>query len=95
MKSIKIDGEEYIAISSETLFQWWGYLDALENEPILCKLLFYEFLEQCENNLSFSAEFIEEIRDIKREKATPVSDLNELFYEKEQLDIPFNPRFNF
>ena len=95
MKNTWIDGEQYVLISLDTLFQWWEWLDALENEPEQGFYLFQQFLEACENELELNPNFIKKMQEIKQESSIPVNDINDLFYDKEQLDVPFNPRFEF
>lgn len=95
MRNTWINDKQYVAISVNTLFRWWDYLDALENEPELCKKLFYDFLEQCEDTLELHPDLIEEMEKLEEGDFVPLTTCRELFYTKEQLDIPFSPRHNF
>ena len=90
-----IDGKQYVLVSADTLFQWWEWLDALENEPEQAFYLFTQFLEACEDELELDENFIKRMKDIANESFVEVDDINDLFYNKERLDIPFTPRHDF
>ena len=90
-----IDGKQYVLVSADTLFQWWEWLDALENEPEQAFYLFTQFLEACEDELELDENFIKRMKDIANESFVEVDDINDLFYNKERLDIPFTTRHDF
>lgn len=95
MNNMWIEGKQYILISTDTLFQWWDWLDALENEPEQAFYLFTQFLEACEDELELSPDFIREMESISEEDFTPIKDFDDLFDDKTKLDIPFSPRHEF
>jgi hypothetical protein len=103
MRNTWIDGEQYVLISLNTLFQWWDWLDALENEPEQAFYLFQQFLEACEDTLELHPDFIKYMDSLDRDEFIPleVNDIDDLFDDldtyttNKELDVPFNPRFDF
>lgn len=95
MNNTWINGEQYILISTETLFQWWDWLDALENEPEQAFYLFTQFLEACEDELEIHPEFVKKIESMTEEDFVPLDNYDDLFDDENPLDIPFNPRHDF
>ena len=95
---------QYIEISMEELFVWWDWLDSFKDTPEKAFDLFTKFLEECEDQLEYSSEVLEEY---KEEEYIPVENINDLFddwetegvmecdSEKAKYDVPFTPRHNF
>lgn len=81
MNNTWIDGKQYVVISVDTLFQWWDWLDALENEPEQAFYLFTQFLEACEDELELHPDVIKELDELDRDDFVPidVEDLDDLF----------------
>lgn len=93
---------QYIEISMDELFVWWDWLDSLKDTPEKAFDLFTKFLEECEDQLEYSPEFLEKF---KEEEFVPVKDYEDLFDDETEItrqsndkimyDIPFVPRHNF
>lgn len=81
MNNTWIDGKQYILISVDTLFQWWDWLDALENEPEQAFYLFTQFLETCEDELELHPDVIKEMEELDRDEFVPLElkDIDDLF----------------
>ena len=81
MNNTWIDGKQYVVISVDTLFQWWDWLDALENEPEQAFYLFTQFLEACEDELELHPDVVKELEELDRDDFVPidVEDLDDLF----------------
>jgi len=81
MNNTWIEGKQYVVISVDTLFQWWDWLDALENEPEQAFYLFTQFLEACEDELELHPDVIKELEELDRDDFVPihVEDLDDLF----------------
>lgn len=81
MNNTWIDGKQYVVISVDTLFQWWDWLDALENEPEQAFYLFTQFLEACEDELELHPDLIKELDELDRDDFVPidVEDIDDLF----------------
>lgn len=92
---------QFIEISMDELFVWWDWLDSLKDTPEKAFDLFTKFLEECEDQLEYSEEFLE---NFKKEEYIPVKDFEDLFDDVTEIsrqnndkiyDIPFTPRHNF
>lgn len=71
--------EQHIIISMDELFAWWDKLDNLQNTPEKAFKLFEEFLEECEDQLEYSPDFIDELERLDLDKDFVKVDLETLF----------------
>lgn len=89
---------QFIIMSMDEMFCWWDRLDALKDTPEKAFDLFTEFLEECEDQLEYSIDFIDEMNN---DSFVPidVDNIDDLFDdtkdERKKQDIPFLPRLNF
>ena len=61
-----INEKQYICFSIDELFSWQDRLDKLENDKSKSWYLFDEFLNEAENQLEYSEEFIKEMEEIHK-----------------------------
>lgn len=68
------------------LFVWWDWLDSLKNTPEKAFDLFTKFLEQCEDQLEYNPEFLDEMEKRDFEKDFVELDIDRIFDELEGPD---------
>lgn len=86
--------EQFVEISMSELFVWWDWLDSLKDTPEKAFDLFTKFLENCEDQLEFNEDFIDEMLD--DEEFIPIIDGDkEFFNDMDEKGIPFIPRHDF
>ncbi len=61
-----IDKKQYICFSIDELFVWQDSLDEIEKEPSKAWNLFNDFLDEAENQLEYSEEFLKEMEEIHK-----------------------------
>lgn len=64
MKRIYINKKQYVCFDINELFAWQDSLDEIEKEPSKAWNLFNDFLNEAENQLEYSEEFIKEMEEI-------------------------------
>lgn len=82
-----INNKQYVCFDINELFAWQDALDEIEKEPSKAWNLFNEFLDEAENQLEYSEEFIKEMEEIiKKVQDGDYSD----FVRVESLEDLFN-----
>lgn len=61
-----INEKQYVCFSIDELFAWQDSLDEIEKEPSKAWNLFNDFLDEAENQLEYSEEFIKEMEEIHK-----------------------------
>lgn len=61
-----INKKQYVCFSIDELFAWQDSLDEIEKEPFKAWNLFNDFLDEAENQLEYSEEFIKEMEEIHK-----------------------------
>lgn len=77
-----IDKKQYICFSINELFYWQDRLDEVENDKSKAWELFDDFLNEAENQLEYSEEFIKEMEEIhKKVESGDYSDFVKVDFE--------------
>ena len=61
-----INKKQYVCFDINELFAWQDALDEIEKEPSKAWNLFNDFLDEAENQLEYSEEFIKEMEEIHK-----------------------------